>query len=98
MKPHDMLLEADNDLKLTPGGDIDIGDATLQHQALLLQSQKGEWKQSPATGIGVEDFIADDLLIEMENEIRKQLIADGMTIQQLDVFEDGSINLTATYE
>ncbi|TAE33327.1 MAG: hypothetical protein EAZ92_00630 [Candidatus Kapaibacterium sp.] len=92
----DFLLDLFLDLK-TENGDFATGESTLQNQSLLFQTQKGEWKQHPTTGIGADDFVDDDDLVGFENEIRRQCVADGMEVETLEVFEDGSVNLKANY-
>jgi hypothetical protein len=92
----DLILDDNYDLDIK-NGDFVMGDSTFQNQKLLFETTKGEWKQNPAVGIGAEDYVADDELVEFENEIRRQFVADGMDIAILQVLEDGSVNVKANY-
>lgn len=77
-------LHIDDDL-LIANGDFVAGESTLQHQSLLLRLKKGELRQFPKTGVGVDDFLLDDTPGDVYLEIRKQFEADGMTIRKLEI-------------
>lgn len=94
---NDFILDENNDLAFE-NGELKWGDSTLQNQKLLFITQKGEWKANGAVGIGADDYVDDDDLVGLENEIKSQFEADGMTIETLAVFEDGSVNVKANYE
>jgi hypothetical protein len=77
-------LHIDDDLKIADG-DFVTGESTLQHQQLLLRLKKGELRQFPKTGVGVDDFLLDDTPGDVYMEIRKQFGADGMTVRKLEI-------------
>ena len=77
-------LHIDDDLKIADG-DFVTGEAVLQHQQLLLRLKKGELRQFPKTGCGIDDFLLDDAPGDVYLEIRKQFEADGMSIRKLDI-------------
>lgn len=99
--PRDVLLE-DGELRIE-GGDLVMGESTDQHVAHLLLAQKGEYKQSPLTGIGILNYLnapvekkTRDML---EREIRLQLEADGAANAQVKVTKEGRVKITrADYE
>jgi len=96
-KPVDILINDDFDLKVEKG-DFAIGDANQQHQQLFLLSQKGMWKQDPKAGVGVMDFLLDDLgPEELRSSITEQFKADGMKINKLEVKSDYKITVDADY-
>lgn len=95
--PRDILVDDDNDLWVK-NGDFVVGESTRQHQAHLLVAQKGEYRQSPASGVGIGDYLSDEDLAELGSEIQKQFESDGMTIRKLSVFEDGTAKIDAGYD
>ncbi len=65
-------------------GDFATHDATMQNQELILLSHKGEWKQSPWVGVGIEDYIDDEIgVTTLHSEIQKQFELDGMQVQKI---------------
>jgi hypothetical protein len=96
-KPTDILLDENFRFRIEDG-DLVVGDATLQHQQLLLISEKGEWKQNPSTGVGIKTYLNDDSFADIAKEIETQFAQDGMTISLLNVFEDGKIKIEAEYD
>lgn len=87
--PNDYLHTELGDLKIE-GGDFAVGESTKQHQSLMIRLNKGELRQFPKTGVGVDSFLQDDNPGDVEPEIRKQFEADGMTIRDIDVRFDAS--------
>ena len=55
----DILLDSNIDIMFADG-DFVIGDSTMQNQYLILATHKGEWKENPYVGAGLEDMIGDD--------------------------------------
>ena len=92
----DILLGSDGDL-LIEGGDLTAGDSTLQHQGLLLLCNKGELKQNPMRGVGVNGYVesTDDGLLA--REIHSEFSLDGMKIEQIKV-DIPNIQIEAAYE
>lgn len=75
----------DNDDLLIQDGDFVVGESTLQHQSLLIRLKKGELRQYPKTGVGVDDFLLDDAAGDIYLEIQRQLEADGNVIRGITV-------------
>ena len=90
----DIILE-DNDL-LIEDGDFVVRDATKQNQALLLMSQKGEWKQNPTVGVGIGDWLKGEKQGGLKAEIKKQFGDDGMKILKV-LIENNTISIDANY-
>lgn len=82
--PKDYLHDDDGDL-LVENGDFVVGESTLQHQNLLLKMSKGDLRQFPKTGVGVDDFLSDDNPGDIYTEIQRQFEADGMVIRKINV-------------
>lgn len=82
--PIDYLNDANDDL-LIQNGDFVIGESSQQHQSLLLRLKKGELRQYPKTGVGIDGFLLDDNPGDVYQEIQKQFEADGMVVRSIDV-------------
>lgn len=91
-----ILKNGDLDIK---NGDLVIDYSDQQHIEDLLVSEKGDFKQSPLTGIGLLNYINAPLTKEnrlaLEKEIRLQLLADGFEIKQVEIGTEGSVNIDA---
>ena len=94
--PKDYLLDDDFDLKIA-NGDFVVGESTAQHQQLLLLLEKGELRQYPRTGVGIKNFLNDDNLGDLYQEIHKQFKADGLNIEKLKIYNDGRVDVDAKY-
>lgn len=91
----DLLLDINMELDIK-NGDFVTGESTEQNQKLLLLTNKGEWKQNPLVGIGVESFLKDDDAAGLLAEIKAQFEKDGMEVHNIN-FENGNLNIDATY-
>jgi hypothetical protein len=78
-----------DDLKIADG-DFVSTESTTQHQSLLVRLKKGELRQFPKTGVGIDDFLLDDAPGDVFLEIQKQFEADGMVIRSVDIELDES--------
>jgi hypothetical protein len=94
--PKDILLNDDFDLRTT-NGDLVIGESTNQHKSLLILSRKGSWKESPLTGVGAVTYLQDDDLEGLQAETRKEFLKDGLAVEKLRVYPDGSIEEISAY-
>lgn len=88
------------DLLLDSTGDIAIplqrGESSLQHQTLLLQTAKGDWKEQPTVGVGTIGFLKDENESGLLNEIRIEFEKDGMQVRALQ-FDNNNISVDANY-
>ena len=97
MKVFDLLLDDDLDLDVR-GGDFAITESTQQHQKLILETEKGEWRESPAVGVGINSMLLDEAPAgDIILEIQQQVEADGQVISQLTVTADKKLSLIASY-
>lgn len=62
-----------------------IGHTLYQNQALLLQLHKGELKEYPFVGVGIDDMLNDDNLLDWKREIILQMERDGMKVKNLEI-------------
>ncbi len=96
MTKNDILLDSDFDV-LEKDGDFAVGDATYQHQALLLKASPGEVKQSPTAGVGMDAFLLDENPGLLLREIRSQFTKDGMQVSRVSISPEGELDIKATY-
>ncbi|HUM50492.1 MAG TPA: hypothetical protein PK431_01715 [Chitinophagales bacterium] len=77
-------------------GDFVIGDSTVQNQHLLLLANKGDFKEHPKVGVGMNSYLLDEAEQELMRAIRDQFEADGMKVKSL-IFNDGKVTIDANY-
>jgi len=77
-------------------GDFVIGDATQQNQKQLIFASPGAYKQYPAVGVDIMNYLKDETSNDLLRAIRQQFILDGMTVNNL-AYTNGQINVNATY-
>lgn len=93
----DLLTDETGDLGVKDG-DLLTGFSDLQHQEHLLVTQKGQLKQFPDVGVGIESFLLDSEIDEMLAEVRSEFIKDGMTVTKLNYNEEtGDLDYAANY-
>lgn len=81
--PVDILLDNNEDIRAN--GDFVAGESSLQHQLLLLYSEKGEWKESPQRGVGTRRYLEASDQQGLVREIGQEFNIDGMRINKLAV-------------
>lgn len=95
--PTDILLDTENlDLQLK-GGDFATGESTRQHQNLFLVTGKGHWRQAPAVGVSLQDYLDADDLAGFQTELQKQLELDGMVEIKVSYGGLDNLNITGKY-
>lgn len=92
------------DIKHTDTGDIDASTGDIltaasdyQHQADILLARKGYYKECPAVGVGVEDYINETEPEGLLRSIRKEFSGDGMKVTKVTLTA-GEIETDARYE
>jgi len=79
-------------------GDFVIEESTEQHQQLLLLSNKGDWRENPATGVGALAYLKD---VKEDSglmpEIKEQFEKDGMQVNNIQETDTG-FNIDAFYK
>jgi len=97
MNTKDFLLDEDGNLRIE-NGDFVVGDATDQNIQEIITAHKGEFKEFPEIGVGIEDMLNEDDYSEMLIEIKKNLEYDGMTLSELRFLENGNLIVDAKYK
>ena len=95
----DILLDQSGDLACV-NGDFVFGESYNQHIGLLLKTNKGEWKENPTAGIGLDDMINDDgVTSELGSTIKKNLMKDGCNVKAISFDENtGKLHIEGSYE
>ena len=85
----DILLGETGDL-LIENGDLVIGESSQQHVALLVELHKGELKEFPTTGFGINRYLkkSTSSLTRFTREIKIELEADGFNDAKINISED----------
>lgn len=84
------------DLRIVDGR-ISLAETTPQNQTLILVAHKGEFKEHPMLGVGIEDMLNDHNFDTWKREITHQLEADGQRVNKLSITSKG-IELDAEYQ
>jgi hypothetical protein len=92
---NDFKLNTDLDLE-TAGGDLVTGNATSEHQELLLLTVKGDWKENPTIAVGAGGYLKDEGADGLLGEIKKEFERDGMNVRSVE-FTDEKILIDAYY-
>ncbi len=90
-----MNVQRDNQGKVVSG--LVLGETTHQNQALILTAHKGEFKEHPTLGVGLQDIINDHDMTMWKRLITDELEKDGMRVDKLTLTEDG-LHLEAVYK
>ena len=93
---NDLLLDDADDLQINDG-DFVIGDATLQHQRHIIVAQKGEYKEHPEIGVGIDNALLDENPKALLTQIRRNFEYDGMRVNTLQINTNGTITVDAPY-
>lgn len=91
----DVLLDFENKTMFA-NGDIRTGECDEQNKRLLLMSEKGSWKEFPATGVGAASFLEAEDPAAFLREVRTQFTADGMEVNKV-VFDGNKLQVDAEY-
>ena len=91
----DILFDSDLVIKQ---GDFAIGDSDNQHTQHILIASKGEYKNTPALGVGLEKMLSTEDPMEFLIEAKKNLEYDGMKVKNIAFTATGTINVDAKYK
>lgn len=93
----DFLLDTDGDLKIVDN-DLVLGESTVQHQQLLILTEKSSWKENPMVGVGARTYLENEDRSGLLNEMRKQFTTDGMNVTKIEQDNNtGKIKIDAAY-
>lgn len=93
----DFILDENGDIAFK-NGHLVIGDSDIQNQKLILSSHKGDFKEWPEIGVGIDQMMEDDEIDHWLIEAKKNLEYDGMKVRNISFTEDGKLNVDANYK
>ncbi|MBK7097911.1 MAG: hypothetical protein IPH58_05610 [Sphingobacteriales bacterium] len=94
----DLVLDTDYDLEMN-GNNVKLSNGVQQHQELLLVMNKGEFKENPIATVGIVNYLRDDNIPGMLQEVRTRFINDGMDVRSIGYDEEnGSLKYEADYK
>lgn len=93
----DILLDENNDL-LIKDGDFVIGESDNEHIKSILIANKGEWKEFPELGVGMEELLNDDAYNQFLIDAKNNLEYDGMLVKNVGFTDEGTLNIDAKYK
>ena len=91
----DLLLTDDLQIK---NGDFAIGESDHQHTQHILIANKGEYKNFPALGVGIERMLNTEEPMEFLIDAKKNLEYDGMKVKNISFTEKGTLLVDAKYK
>ncbi len=94
------------DLKINPVRNADnkivrglvIGHTLEQNKAFILIGQPNDFKDNPTLGVGFEDNLLGEDLLEYRHKIREHFAKDGLKVTQLDLYNLEGVKIEAHYE
>lgn len=91
----DVAQKEDGDISLETG-DFMYTESTGQHQRDILLANKGHYKGSPVTGVGVVDYLHDAEPENLLRAVRKEFARDGMKVNDIKMI-NGQLEVDAEY-
>ncbi len=91
------VIPARNESGLITSGFV-LGNTLQQNKALILIGHPNDFKFEPTLGVGIEDILLTDNLLEYRHRVREHFAKDGLKIKQLDLYSTERINIQAIYE
>lgn len=90
MKRRDLIVDETDELKIK-NGDFVVDDADMQHVEHIIQVQKGEYKEFPLLGFGVQGYLKTNTPpFEFKRDLKIQLEYDG--------YKNANLSLTNDYQ
>lgn len=74
-----------------------VGDVTFQNQEFIVIAQKGEIREDPTKGAGIEDFLDDESPENALRAVRTELAKEGMKVNKVEFNELGELTIDASY-
>lgn len=93
----DILLDDTGDLTIE-NGDFILGYSDNTHQEHILIANKGEFKEFPELGVGLNRMLSDDDYMPFLIDAKKNLEYDGMKINNIKFEENGNLNIDGYYK
>ncbi|MCC9071222.1 oxidase [Flavobacterium sp. F-65] len=94
---NDIIVDTNGDLGFH-NGDLLIGFSENLHQEHILIANKGEYREFPELGVGILQMLNDDNYMNVLIEAKKNLEYDGMKINNIELDDDGNLNVDGQYK
>lgn len=75
---------------------LNLGNTLYQNEYLILESHKGEFKEIPDLGVGLDDLVNDEDIEDWKRTIREEFKKDGLKVSKLNI-GIASMEIIATY-
>jgi hypothetical protein len=100
-----ILIDDDYRLRVKPERDgtgkivagLMIGATIHQNTGLILICRKGEFKEVPALGVGIEDVLLDNDYLEWRRRIRLNLELDSQVVKDVKFSTVDKLTIDADY-
>lgn len=90
----DFKSDTDGDLYIA-SGDFAIFESDSQHIVDLITSNKGDWKEYPLCGVGIDNYInSNTSQLFLTKDIKAQLTTDGFGNIDVIYEDNNSLNFT----
>ena len=91
------FLSDENHEILIENGDFAIGDNEAQDIQRIVQAQRGEFRQFPALGVGMKNWLNGPLdKRKLKKDVALHLQSDGFQGVKVTIGDDYQINIEAT--
>lgn len=95
----DIMIDPRRDAGGTIISGLNVGDTLYQNQYMILAAQKGEIKEFPDMGVGLEEIVNDNQIPAWRKTIYQELEKDGFRVTKVDIRNgSGEMSIFADYE
>ena len=70
-----------------------LGNVELQCKAMILRAHKGEFKEYPSLGVGINDSLFDDDATELKKQIVEEFEKDNIMNPVINITKNGTITI-----
>ncbi|HPH61998.1 MAG TPA: hypothetical protein PLN63_00020 [Paludibacteraceae bacterium] len=77
-----LLMDVNGDLAVS-SGELVVGNTTYQNEYIILKSQRGEIKEYPLMGVGIDDIVNDHDEAGWKMKIKEHLAMDDIKVAKI---------------
>jgi len=77
-----LLMDVNGDLAVS-SGEMVVGNTTYQNEYIILKSQRGEIKEYPLMGVGIDDIVNDHDEVGWKMKIKEHLAMDDIKVAKI---------------
>lgn len=105
MRGNGIMIDDGYEIKVEPKRDATgkivsgfvLGPTLYQNTGLILICRKGEFKEQPALGVGIEDVLLDQDYLEWRRRIRINLELDDQRVKEIRFSSQDKLFIDAHY-